>query len=215
LRAHALAEPVPYPLLKSAIDKVVSAVLLVLVSPLGLAALAAMAVDMLLVPQDRGPFLYREARISLGCEFALLKLRTLRVDVLAAGAAGHVRLFEADTANLTRAGRLLKRWYLDELPQLVNILRGDISLVGPRPWPPPMVAEQVAVGFDYRNRIKAGWTGPAQITKGSPDPVSYAELDLAYVEACQTLRPARLARYDLGILARTVLVILRGEGLRY
>ena len=189
--------------------------MLLLSSPVAAAALTAMAVDMLLVPRDRGPFLYRETRISRGREFGLLKLRTLRVDVLEAGAAGHVRLFEADRANLTRAGGLLKRWYLDELPQLVNILRGDLSLVGPRPWPPAMVAEQVAAGLDYRNRIKAGWTGPAQITKGSPDPVSYAELDLAYVEACRTLGPVRLARYDLGILARTVGVILRGEGLRY
>jgi len=215
LRARAVAEPVPYPLLKGATDRVVSALLLLLVLPLAAVALAVMGLDMLLVPRDRGPFFYREPRISRGHEFGLLKLRTLRVDVLAAGAAGHVRLFEGDPANLTRAGSLLKRWYLDELPQLLNILRGDLSLVGPRPWPPAMVAEQVAAGFDYRNRIEAGWTGPAQITKGSPDPVGYAELDLAYVEACRTLSPARLARYDLGILARTVLVILRGEGLRY
>jgi lipopolysaccharide/colanic/teichoic acid biosynthesis glycosyltransferase len=208
-------EQVPYPLLKSAIDEVASAVLLLVVSPIAVVALAAMAVDMLVTPRDRGPFLYRERRISDGREFDLLKLRTLRVDVLAAGAAGHVRVFEADAANLTRSGRLLKRWYLDELPQLVNVLRGDLSLVGPRPWPPAMVADQVAAGLDYRNRIKAGWTGPAQITKGSPEPVSYAELDLLYVEACRTLSPIGLARYDLGVLARTVLVILRGQGLRY
>src|SRR5438105_6114837 len=142
-----------------------------------------MAIDMLLVPRDRGPFLYRERRISRGREFGLLKFRTLRVEVLAAlPADGYVRLAEADTGNLTRAGRLLKRWYLDELPQLVNILRGDLSLVGPRPWPVAMVREQVAEGHDYRNFVQAGWTGPAQVTKGMPDPVGYAALDLAYVE---------------------------------
>jgi len=170
---------------------------------------------MLAVSGDRGPFLYRERRISRGREFDLLKLRTLRADVLAARNDGHARLLEADGANLTRAGRLLKRWYLDELPQLVNILRGDMSLVGPRPWPVAMVAAQVASGRDYRNLVQAGWTGPAQITKGTGDPVSYADLDLAYVEACGTWRPARLVGYDLCILSRTVVVLLRGQGLQY
>ena len=140
----------------------------------------------------------------------------LRVDVLTGLAADdYVRLPEADQANLTRAGRLLKRWYLDELPQLVNILRGDLSLVGPRPWPVAMVREQVAEGHGYRNLVQAGWTGPAQVTKGTSDPVSYAELDLAYVEACRTWSASRLVRYDLGILAQTARVILRGQGLLY
>ena len=175
-----------------------------------------MAIDMLLVPRDRGPFLYRERRISRGREFDLLKLRTLRADALAGlGPDDYVRVPEADQDNLTRAGRLLKRWYLDELPQLVNILRGDLSLVGPRPWPVAMVREQVAEGHDYRNFVQAGWTGPAQVTKGTPDPVSYVALDLAYVEACRTWPAPRLVRHDLGILLRTVQVILRGQGLQY
>jgi lipopolysaccharide/colanic/teichoic acid biosynthesis glycosyltransferase len=175
-----------------------------------------MLVDMLLVPRDRGPVLYRERRISREREFDLLKLRTVRADVLGRlGADEYVRLPEADPSNLTRAGRLLKRWYLDELPQLVNIVRGDISLVGPRPWPVAMVREQVAEGLDYRNHVQAGWTGPAQVTKGTYEPVSYAELDLAYVERCRTMSSARLVRYDIGILLRTAGVILRGQGLRF
>jgi lipopolysaccharide/colanic/teichoic acid biosynthesis glycosyltransferase len=197
-------------------DKALAALLLLLASPVALVAYAAMAIDMLLLPRDRGPFLYRERRISRGREFDLLKLRTVRSDVLARlGADDYVRLSEADQANLTRAGRLLKRWYLDELPQLVNILRGDLSLVGPRPWPVAMVREQVAEGHDYRNLVQAGWTGPAQVTKGAPDPVSYAALDLAYVEACRTWTAPRLVRYDLVILLRTARVILRGQGLWY
>ena len=208
--------PVPYPLLKRLTDRSLALLLLLLVSPLWLIAVLVMAVDMLLVGDDRGSFLYRERRISRGREFGLLKLRTVRADVLASLAPDeHVRLREADPANLTRSGRLLKRWYLDELPQLVNIVRGDMSLVGPRPWPVHMVDEQVASGLDYRNRVIAGWTGPAQVTKGSPDPVSYAELDLGYVNACRTWSAARLVRYDLGILLQTVGVLVRGQGLRF
>jgi lipopolysaccharide/colanic/teichoic acid biosynthesis glycosyltransferase len=78
-----------------------------------------------------------------------------------------------------------------------------------------MVREQVAAGLDYRNRVQAGWTGPAQVTKGGSTPVSYAELDLGYVEACRTWSATRLVRYDLGLLVRTVGVVARGQGLQF
>ena len=196
-------------------DKALGAALLVATSPVLALSFAANAVDGLLVPADRGPLLYRERRVSRGREFELLKLRTLRVDVLERlGPDDHARPAEADTANLTRAGRVLKRWYLDELPQLVNIVRGDMSLVGPRPWPPRMVRDQVAAGLDYRQHVQAGWTGPAQITKGR-ERAGYAELDLGYVNACRTWSSPRLVRYDLAVLAKTVGVLLRGQGLQF
>jgi lipopolysaccharide/colanic/teichoic acid biosynthesis glycosyltransferase len=201
---------VPYRLGKRVLDKTLAAALLLLLSPVLVVVLLAMAFDMAFVG-DRGPFLYRERRISRGREFELLKLRTLRRDV---AAAGHARLLEADPSNLTWAGRrVLKPWYLDELPQLFNVLRGDISLVGPRPWPPPLVDAQVAEGKDYRLRITAGLTGPAQVTKGSDQ--LFAALDERYVEACETLGGWALVRYDVGILRRTMRVLARGEGLAF
>jgi lipopolysaccharide/colanic/teichoic acid biosynthesis glycosyltransferase len=188
----------------------------VLLSPLIVFLLAAMAVDMLVSRPDRGGFLYREARVSHGRAFGLLKFRTLKRGVLDQmhAAGGHARLYEADPANLTWAGRrLLKPWYLDEVPQLLNVLAGDMSLVGPRPWPPEMVRRQVAEGRDYRNRILAGLTGPAQVTKGEAIP--FEDLDSQYLERCGTLSSWRLVRYDLQILWQTVVVIARGEGLNY
>jgi O-antigen biosynthesis protein WbqP len=208
---------VPYPLAKRLLDKLVPLLLLLLLSPLLLVVGAAILFDRLLVRADRGPLLYREQRISRGRTFDLLKFRTLRMEALAEmhASGGHARLYEADAANLTWAGRtILKPWYLDELPQLVNVLRGDISLVGPRPWPPSMVERQVAGGADYRNRVVAGLTGPAQVTKGVSG-ARYADLDQTYVDACETLGGWRLARYDLGILRRTIAVLARGEGLSY
>jgi lipopolysaccharide/colanic/teichoic acid biosynthesis glycosyltransferase len=167
---------------------------------------------------DRGPLLYREPRVSRGRTFELLKFRTLLVGVLA-GAAGdepHARLLEADPGNLTWAGRrVLKPWYLDELPQLVNVLRGDMSLVGPRPWPPSLVERQVESGLDYRLRVPAGWTGPVQVHKGVVDGEHYSALDLNYVQAYETLSARRLVRHDLALLWRTLKVLARGEGLRY
>jgi lipopolysaccharide/colanic/teichoic acid biosynthesis glycosyltransferase len=168
-----------------------------LLSPLVFALLAAMALDMLFVPPDRGSFLRSETRISRGRPFGLLKLRSARPD-----------------GTLTWAGRkLLKPWYLDELPQLVNVLKGDISLVGPRPWPPEMVQRQLVAGQDYRNRVLAGLTGAAQVTKGQG--MRYEELDLQYVERAQKLGGWALVRYDLEILGRTFGLIARGEGLSY
>ena len=75
--------------------------------------------------------------------------------------------------------RVLKPVYLDELPQLVNVLRGDMSLVGPRPWPAELVERQVARGVDYRLRVPAGWTGAAQVSKGLD--AQFEQLDLDYV----------------------------------
>jgi lipopolysaccharide/colanic/teichoic acid biosynthesis glycosyltransferase len=198
---------------KRALDLIVAGGLLLLLVPLLLLVLAAFALDVLFAPRDRGPLLYRERRVSRGRPFDLLKFRTLRADFLDR-AAGHARLLEADAANLTWVGRrLLKPWYLDEVPQLLNVLRGDISLVGPRPWPPEMVERQVAEGLSYRNEIPAGLTGPAQVTKGSGR--LFADLDLLYVERLRTLSSAGLVRYDLEILIRTLGVIARGEGLSY
>ena len=210
--------PVPYPTAKRLLDKAVSLLLLTLFAPVVAVAVAAMIVDALLVPADRGPLLYRERRISRGREFELLKFRTLRRNALAElrRSGGYARLFEADEANLTWSGRrVLKRWYLDEVPQLVNVLRGDMSLVGPRAWPVVMVDEQAAAGLDYRRWAVAGLTGPAQVQKGAPDPVSAAELDLAYLARCRHSGAWRVVAGDLALLARTVEVLAKGEGLKY
>ena len=198
---------------KRLLDVTVAATLLLLLSPVVAVVLLAFTLDGLLSPPDRGRLFYSEPRISRGREFGLLKFRTLRADVLAR-AAGHARLLEVEPANLTWLGRrVLKPWYLDELPQLWNVLRGDISLVGPRPWPPELVAQQRDEGLTYRDTLPAGLTGPAQITKGSGK--RYADLDLEYAERFRMLGSWALVRYDLDILARTLRVIARGEGLSY
>jgi lipopolysaccharide/colanic/teichoic acid biosynthesis glycosyltransferase len=198
---------------KRVLDVAVSASLLVTLAPVWAVVLGAVGLDMLRCPRDRGRLVYRELRISRGRPFELLKLRTLRESVLVE-AEGHVRPFESDAANLTWAGRrVLKPLYLDELPQLVNVLRGEMSLVGPRPWPPELVERQLARGIDYRLRVTAGWTGPAQVSKGME--VEFESLDRAYVELLET-RPAReVVRQDLRILRRTLGTMLRGEGLAY
>lgn len=206
-----------YPLAKRVEDRSLAAALVILLSPFFAVAYGSIALDRILSRRDRGPSLYRERRVSRGRDFMLLKFRVLRRDVVSGiGDGEHARLYEADSANLTWAGRrVLKPWYLDELPQLFNVLRGDMSLVGPRPWPREMVERQLAQGMDYRNLVPAGWTGPAQVQKGEVETSHFTQLDLAYVDAIRTWSGRRLVRYDVGILWRTVRVLLRGEGLRY
>ena len=201
---------------KRILDLSVALMLLVLLAPILVLVLGAMAIDVAVSGRDRGSFLYSEPRISSGRVFKLLKFRTLTNAALdeMRRRKTHARILEADPANLTWAGRrILKPWYLDEVPQLLNVLRGELSLVGPRPWPPEMVARQVAEGHDYRNRVTAGLTGPAQVTKGSG--TIFQELDLEYVGRAEQLGPLGLVGHDLAILGRTVGVILRGEGLNY
>jgi lipopolysaccharide/colanic/teichoic acid biosynthesis glycosyltransferase len=207
-----------YPVPKLVLDKALALLLLVLLTPVFALVLAAMGIDMLVSARDGGRWLYRERRVSRGREFDLLKFRTLRRDVLerVRSEESHARLHEADEANLTWAGRrVLKPWYLDELPQIWNVLRGDMSLVGPRPWPPSMVANQAAKGLSYRNEFVAGWTGPAQVEKGVTESAGYAQLDVAYVEACRSSSAWQIVGRDLGILRRTLVVMAKGEGLRF
>ena len=207
-----------YPTPKLLLDKTLSGALLVVLSPVFAFLFVAMGIDALLRRRDRGPWLYRERRISRGHEFELLKFRTLRRDVVDGidPADWHARLHEADESNLTWAGRrLLKPRYLDELPQIWNVLRGDMSLVGPRPWPPSMVATQVEKGFTYRNEFVAGWTGPAQVEKGVTESSGYSMLDVEYVEACRSASAWKMIRADLALLSRTVAVMAKGEGLRF
>jgi lipopolysaccharide/colanic/teichoic acid biosynthesis glycosyltransferase len=142
--------------LKRVFDLLVSLVVLVLTAPLMLAGIVAIRLE------GPGPVLYRQERVSLdGRVFWIMKLRTMRVNAEAAGA-----VWAAEKDNrVTKAGNFLRRARIDELPQLVNILRGEMSFVGPRPERPMFVDELAAQIplYHERHMVKAGLTGWAQI----------------------------------------------------
>jgi lipopolysaccharide/colanic/teichoic acid biosynthesis glycosyltransferase len=162
-------------------------------------ALAAAAVAIKL--DDRGPILYRQRRVGLrGTDFELVKLRTMRVGAEREGAGYAVN--EGDP-RITRVGRVLRRLSLDEVPQLWNVVRGDMSVIGPR----PTLGYQVE-RYDERQRrrlaVKPGITGWAQIHGRASLPwEDRIELDVWYVEH-------RSAKVDLEILARTPLALFSG-----
>src|SRR5439155_18547063 len=142
---------------KRAFDIVFSLAVLVGLSPL--LALVAAGVKL----TSHGPVLFRQERMGLdGQRFRMLKFRTMRVDAEAETGPVWAR---PDDPRRTRLGTFLRRWSLDELPQLWNVLRGEMSLVGPRPERPSFVEEfrRRVPGYMLRHKVKAGITGWAQI----------------------------------------------------
>jgi lipopolysaccharide/colanic/teichoic acid biosynthesis glycosyltransferase len=180
---------------RRALDLVGASLALLVVSPLLLVA------ALVIVLEDRGPVLYRQRRVGKdGEEFELLKLRTMVVGAEKAGAGWAVN--EGDP-RITTVGRGLRRLSLDELPQLWNVVRGEMSLIGPR----PTLAYQVERYTPRQRRrldVKPGITGWAQVHGRARLPWDERiELDVWYVEH-------RTAWLDLQILARTPFALLTG-----
>ncbi len=175
----------------------------------GLVALAPVlgALALAVKCSSPGPILYRQERLGRdGCRFQMLKFRSMRED--AEVATGPTRTLRGDP-RITEVGRFLRRTSLDELPQLWNVLCGQMSLVGPRPERPALVPELVDEIPDYlrRLRVKSGMTGFAQVQglRGTDSSMEERILaDLYYIENWTVWM-------DLRILVRTVVGVVRGE----
>lgn len=209
-------EPVRLPPAKIVLDKLLSGLLLVLTLPVSLLIVAAELLDAALTPEDRGPLLHNEMRVSQGKPFKLHKFRIIKVAALRRDLEERgltPKEVENAPCNLTRVGKILKKTGLDELPQLVNVLLGDMSLVGPRPKPVPEYEAEVSRGIYRRKVIRAGLTGPVQVMKGT-ERTGDEELaaDDAYIAVHRTGSTRRVLATDLAILARTVKVLLKMPG---
>jgi exopolysaccharide biosynthesis polyprenyl glycosylphosphotransferase len=194
-------------LLKNIFDRVIGCTLLLLAAPV------LVVVALLVRLTSSGPALFRQTRVGrAGVEFSMLKFRSMCVDAedrkkeLEALSEGNGVLFKLrDDPRVTRVGHYLRRFSLDELPQLVNVLRGEMSLVGPRP---PLPAEVATYAIDDARRmlVKPGLTGLWQVS-GRSD-LSWDEtvrLDLYYVENWSL-------GFDLAIIVRTIWAVARGRG---
>jgi lipopolysaccharide/colanic/teichoic acid biosynthesis glycosyltransferase len=185
-------------MIRRAVDVVVSALALVLTSPLLLAAMLAVRLE------SPGPVIYRQRRAGRGGKpFDVLKLRTMvdGAEHIGAGLA-----VNANDSRITRVGAFLRRSSLDELPNLLNVLRGEMTLIGPRPTLPAQV-DQYTERQRGRLAVKPGITGWAQVNGRASLPWSERiELDLYYLEN-------RSLSLDLRILLRTPAMVLGGSGL--
>jgi sugar transferase (PEP-CTERM system associated) len=190
---------------KRAFDVVVALMLLVFTLPI-MAVIAT-----LITIESKGPIIYRQDRVGhRGREFTLLKFRSMDLDAEKDGKASWATV---NDARVTRVGRLMRRTRVDELPQLINVLRGEMSFVGPRPERPEFVAmltEQIPF-YAVRHSVKPGITGWAQVRYSYGATVEQAvkklEYDLYYVKNHTLL-------LDMLILIDTVRVVMLGEGAR-
>jgi lipopolysaccharide/colanic/teichoic acid biosynthesis glycosyltransferase len=185
-------------MVRRAFDVLVAGTALALASPFLLAAIAAIRVE------SRGSAIYRQRRVGKdGRPFDVIKLRTMVTGAEHMGPG--LAVSEGDT-RITRVGRLLRRTSLDEVPNLVNVLRGDMAIIGPRPTVPIQV-DRYTDRQRGRLAIKPGITGWAQIHGRTELPWDERiELDLWYIEH-------RSWRLDLRILSRTARMVLGGQGL--
>ncbi|HEY8545636.1 MAG TPA: sugar transferase [Acidimicrobiales bacterium] len=197
----------PERILKEAMDRVLAALGLVLLAPVFLVIAAAIRLD------TPGPIFFRQGRIGLGGRrFAIVKFRTM-IDGAEAQRAVLADRNEADgllfklraDPRVTRVGRVLRRWSVDELPQLWNVLRGEMSLVGPRP-PLPTEVAQYEHHVTRRLLVKPGMTGLWQVSgRADLEWDEAVRLDLYYVDHWSPTM-------DLAIICRTFSAVTRGNG---
>ena len=183
---------------KRIFDVVCSVLMLVLLSPLFL------LIAVLIKCYDRGPVFYRQERLTKdGKVFMLYKFRSMRVDSEKEGA----RLAMKGDSRVTPIGKVLRNIHFDELPQLLNIIIGDMSLVGPRPERPEIAAQYTKdiPEFPYRLKVKAGLTGYAQVYgKYNTTPYDKLKLDLTYIENYSFV-------LDLQLIATTIKILFQKE----
>jgi lipopolysaccharide/colanic/teichoic acid biosynthesis glycosyltransferase len=179
-------------------DIVVAAIALAVLSPLLLVAAIAIRLG------SRGPVFYRQRRVGRdGREFEMLKLRTM---VEGSDPVGVGRVVARDDPRVTAAGRILRRTSFDEVPNLINVLRGEMAIVGPRPTIPAQV-DDYTPRQRRRHEVRPGITGWAQVQcrAGIPWP-ERIELDVWYVDN-------RSVPLDLRILGKTTWLLVSGHGL--
>jgi len=181
-----------------AVDLLVATVALIVLSPVLLAAAIWIKLG------SRGPVIYRQRRVGRGgAGFEMWKLRTMEQG---SDPVGVGTVVTRDDPRVTRAGRFLRRTSLDELPNLVNVLRGEMAIVGPRPTIPAQVDDYTPFQ-NRRHEVLPGITGWAQVQGRAGIPwEERIELDVEYVDR-------RSAALDARILAKTVWLVVTGKGL--
>lgn len=191
---------------KRQLDVVMSLLILIAASPIMLGVMLLIWLSSF----GRDPVFYHQVRVGLnGKRFSVLKFRSMRTDAEQSGA----RMAARNDTRVTRIGRFIRSTRIDELPQLFNVLRGEMSLVGPRPERPEFVSEfeRRIKGYSLRHQVKPGITGWAQVRYPYGETVEDAAnklyYDLSYIRRNSLL-------LDIVILFQTIPVVLTGHGAR-
>ncbi len=213
--AKHMVQKVALPFIKRCFDIGISIFLLAIFSPFLLLLLFFIGFEQLLFSQSRGPLLYSETRVSGGQPFQFYKIRIFKQSVIdrerKLGRVVHTKPLEQNPENLTYYGRFLKKIYFDELAQFFNVLKGEMTLVGPRPTNIEN-SERLKQAGDYtKERMLCGITGPFQSEKGSG--ANQSAVDSAYIDFVMTQRGWKLVAKDFRILCRTVKTVFQARGI--
>lgn len=211
-----LEGPLPTRLPKLLFDKVVAGGLLLSASPILLSLKIAYLIEGWLVPENRGPMIFYYNAVSAGKVFRKYKIRLIKMKYIDPEGAKqgdwHAYAAEWTPESRTYVGRFVKKFYLDELPQFYSILKGDMSIVGPRPLAVHHYERDKAQGNVPRSLIRGGLLGLGHIKKGTPE-MGNPVYEYEYVDQYLKRSSMGLLWLDLTIIWRGALVILKGKGL--
>lgn len=150
------------------LEQILGVILFLLMLPVFLVIVLCMVLEGLINPQSRGPIIYSEVRFTKGNPFNIYKFRTVLHKTI--NSVGYedkdIKAVECHEKNQTAVGNVLKKVYMDELPQIINIIKGEMSFVGPRPLAKKYYLHLKNLGNVAKDELKAGWTGPWQSEKG-------------------------------------------------
>jgi lipopolysaccharide/colanic/teichoic acid biosynthesis glycosyltransferase len=210
---------------KYILDRVFAAVLILCISPIFLVFSALIFIEGL-INKRSAPIIYRETRISAGKPFEMFKFCTVTDQGLRWIAEDPKARSITGCQYRSFAGKVILKFYLDELPQLMNILKGEMSFVGPRPHIIAMHENEIEAGWIYRNYLKGGLLGIPQACKRDPkfmtilskmakkqisDTDALNTLDGLYVKKCMKYGIVRIFLMDIAIIFKCLLVVFRGE----
>ena len=210
-----LTEPLPPRLIKNFFDKVASLFLLIIFSPILLCLKMAFLVEGWLIPENKGPMFFFYNAVSAGKLIPKYKIRLIKTKYIEPEGAkrGDWIAYSAEWTpeSRTYVGRFVKKFYLDELPQFYSILKGDMSIVGPRPLAVLHYERDLAQGNVTRKLLKGGLLGLGHINKGTVE-MGNPEYEYEYVDEYMKRTSCGLLMLDIWIIWRGVIVVLSGGG---
>jgi len=211
-----IEKPLNQRLIKQVFDKIASLIILCLIAPLLLLLKIFYMFEGILIPENAGPMFFSYNAVSAGTVFKKYKIRLIKMKYIdyegAKRGDWHAYSAEWTPASRTYVGRFVKKFYLDEIPQFYCILKGDMSIVGPRPLAVHHYERDLRQGNVTRKLIKGGLIGLGHVLKGTPE-MGQPIYEYEYIDQYLKLFSLKLLWLDFQIIWRGLKVILQGKGL--